>query len=147
MPKIKQIKPRNILYEVLKNKTSHISIQFFRYGISGIVAFLIDFCSLVFLTECLNMHYLFSAVIAFTMGLLTVYYFSIFWVFNKRRLSNKLLEIWIFALIGLGGIAFNELFIWLFTEKLLFHYTLSKICSTALIYPYNFFTKKYTLFR
>ncbi len=132
--------------KIFLRKTPFTGIQFIRYGISGGLAFTIDFLSLIILTEYYDLHYLISAAIAFTMGLIIIYLISIFWIFDKRRFANNFFEILIFSLIGIGGIVLNEIFIWLFTEIFLAYYLISKVISTLLIYPYNFFTKKYLLF-
>ena len=135
------------LFEKLfKNKSGYTGIQFFRYIVAGSIAFLVDMSLLVLLTEVMELHYLFSAAIAFSAGLLTAYLFSILWIFSKRKLENRWIELFIFAVIGIIGIGLNEFFIWFFTEQIQFHYAFSKIISTALIVPYNFFAKKYTLF-
>ncbi|MFQ6003571.1 MAG: GtrA family protein, partial [Candidatus Zixiibacteriota bacterium] len=56
-------------------------------------------------------------------------------------------ELFIFSLIGIVGLGFNELFIWFFTEKVHLYYLLSKIVSTFFVYLWNFFARKYILFR
>lgn len=135
-----------LIEELFKNRSGYISVQFFRYILAGSTAFLVDMSLLVILTEFFGLYYLFSAAIAFGAGLLTSYLFSIFWIFDKRKLKNQWIELFIFALIGIIGIGLNEVFIWFFTEQVHLHYAFSKIVSTGLIVPYNFFTKKYTLF-
>jgi putative flippase GtrA len=132
---------------LLKNKTNNTLIQLFRYTFVGGVAFLFDFCSLYILTEYFNIYYLVSAAIAFMLGLTINYLLSISWVFEKRSLKSKHLEFAVFALIGIIGLALNEFFIWFFTEIAGTYYLYSKLISTALVYSWNFFVRKYTLFR
>jgi putative flippase GtrA len=48
-------------------------IQFFRYAIVGVIAFMIDFAALFFLTDIFHFHYLVSAAMAFLLGLATNY--------------------------------------------------------------------------
>ncbi|KPL02914.1 MAG: polysaccharide synthesis protein GtrA [candidate division Zixibacteria bacterium SM23_73_2] len=122
-------------------------IQLFRYTFVGGIAFLVDFGSLFALTEFCGVHYLISAAIAFILGLVTNYLLSIIWVFSRRTLKSRWLELYIFALIGVVGLGFNELFIWFFTERVNLHYLLSKIVSTVFVYLWNFFARKYILFR
>lgn len=132
--------------ELFRKKTDRTSIQLFRYTLVGGVAYSIDISSLFLITEFLHVHYLISAAIAFFLGLITNYSLSVKWVFNKRTQKNKLSEFAIFSLIGLVGLALNELFIWFFTEYFLFHYLISKILSTVFVYLWNFFARKYALF-
>jgi putative flippase GtrA len=124
-----------------------VSDQLLRYAVVGGIAFVIDFGSLWLLTELAGIHYLLSAAIAFILGLTTNYLLSITWVFGRRSLENKWLEFGIFALIGIVGLGLNELIIWFFTEWVHFHYLVSKIVSTIVVFLWNFFVRRYLLFR
>jgi putative flippase GtrA len=136
-----------VLSKLFTDKTDSLLIQLFRYTFVGGIAFLVDFGSLFALTEFCGVHYLISAAIAFILGLVTNYLLSIIWVFSRRILKSRWLELYIFALIGVVGLGFNELFIWFFTERINLHYLLSKIVSTVFVYLWNFFARKYILFR
>jgi len=136
-----------IVGKLLKNRTNNTFIQLFRYTFVGGVAFIVDFSLLFFLTEFFGVYYLISAAIAFLLGLAINYILSIVWVFSERTFRNKWFELGIFALIGIVGLGFNELFIWFFTEHIHFHYLLSKIVSTVFVYLWNFFARKSILFR
>jgi len=132
---------------LLKESTDNTLIQLFRYTYVGGMAFIVDFSSLFFFTEFLHLYYLISAGIAFILGLIINYILSIVWVFNKRVFSSKSIEFGIFILIGIIGLGLNILLIWIFTEQIHFHYLLSKIASTVFVYLWNFFARKYILFR
>jgi putative flippase GtrA len=132
---------------LLKNKTNNTLIQLFRYTFVGGFAFIFDFGSLFILTEYFNIYYLVSAAIAFLLGLTINYCLSVTWVFEKRSTKSKQIEFVIFALIGIIGLVLNEFFIWFFTEMVNIHYLFSKLISTALVYLWNFFIRKFTLFR
>lgn len=135
------------LAKLLKNRTDNTSIQLLRYTFVGGIAFIVDFFSLFVFTEIFTIYYLISAAIAFLLGLATNYFLSIVWVFYRHTLSNRWYEFGIFALIGIVGLGLNEFFIWFFTEHIHFHYLLSKIVSTVFIYLWNFFARKFILFR
>lgn len=132
--------------DLLLKITDNTFIQMFRYFITGGLAFIIDVVALFILTEYMNIYYLYSATIAFSLGLVTTYIFSIFWVFSKRKFDSKAKELLVFILIGLIGISLNVLFIWLFTEYLNLYYLISKIISTIIVFIWNFFAKKIILF-
>jgi len=131
---------------VFKEKTNNTLLQLFRYTLVGGFAFLFDFGTLFILKEYLNFHYLVSAGIAFIFGLAINYILSVKWVFNKRIMENRLLEFLLFASIGLVGLAFNELFMWIFTDIFLIYYLLSKIITTFIVYFWNFFARKLIIF-
>jgi putative flippase GtrA len=134
-------------HSLSKDKTDSTLVQLFRYTFVGGVAFLVDFGALYALTEGAGIHYLVSAALSFCLGLLTNYGLSVAWVFPRRRLGRRWAEFTIFGLIGLVGLGFNELTIWMLTDKLRMHYLMSKIASTVGVYLWNFFARKYTLFR
>ncbi len=134
------------LEKLVKNEANNTFIQLFRYTFVGGFAFIIDFSLLFFLTEFVGIHYLISAAIALTAGLIINYFLSIHWVFDKRKMVNKSVEFTLFAVIGIIGLGLNELFIWVFTEFAGLYYLLSKIISTAIVYLWNFFARKFTLF-
>lgn len=136
-----------MIRRLLIEQANNTSIQLLRYTFVGGAAFTVDFSSLYILTEFFNIHYLISAAIAFLLGLMTNYVLCIVWVFNKRIIRNKSLEFGIFTFIGIIGLGFNELFIWFFTEYVHFHYLLSKIISTVFVFMWNFFVRKFILFR
>jgi putative flippase GtrA len=121
--------------------------QLCRYTFVGAIAFAFDFVSLFALTHFGGVHYLVAAGMAFLIGLSANYALSIKWVFNRRSIGDKRIEFLLFAGIGLAGLGMNELFIWFFTEIARFHYLASKIVSTVFVYLWNFFARKYSLFR
>ena len=138
---------RKTLFKVLfTNGTDNTAVQFLRYTLVGACAFAFDFSCLFFLTSYCHVYYLISAAIAFLVGLAVNYALSVAWVFNRRRMNSWFSEFVVFALIGLGGLLLNEVFIWFFTDILLLFYLLSKAISTVLVYLYNFLVRKYVLF-
>lgn len=135
-----------IINKILKEGTDNIFFQLIRYTFVGGIAFLVDFGTLAFLTEYFKVHYLISAIFGFTLGLIVNYILSISWVFNQRTVENKFLEVLLFSIIGVIGLGFNELFIWIFTDKVEIYYLYSKIITTVIVYIWNFFARKYLLF-
>lgn len=136
-----------MLEKLLIDKTDSIFIQFFRSIFVGGIATIIDFGFLYFFTEFLNIYYLTSAALSFILGLITNYILSIVWVFNRRKFAKKWLEFVIFAIIGVVGLILNELIIWYFTEYVHFHYLLSKVVSTIIVFLWNFLSRKFILFK
>ena len=130
----------------LFKKSNKTHIQLLRYTFVGGCAYTVDFGALFLLTDYLKIHYLISAAIAFTLGLLTNYTLSILWVFSKRTVSNKQVEFLLFALIGMVGLGFNEAIMWFFTGLVHFHYLISKLISTLFFFFWNFFARKKILF-
>ena len=99
------------------------------------------------LADVAHVHYLLSAALAFLMGLTVNYLLSTCWVFDKSRISNVWAEFAVFALIGVVGLGLNELIIYLCTGVWGMWVMLSKIISTGIVFFWNFFARKYILFR
>lgn len=132
--------------KLLKGNTTSTLIQLFRYTWVGGFAFIIDYGVLYFITEYLYVNYLISAAFGFFLGLVTNYLLSTFWVFNNSRLKNRLAEFIVFAVIGIVGLALNEVIIYFCCEFFGIHYMISKLISTILVFFWNFFSRKYILF-
>ena len=138
---------KDLSQKLLKDQTDETKIQMVRYLFVGVAAFIVDFLSLYILTDFFGIYYLISAAIAFFLGLIFNYFLSISWVFNKRKLKNRHFEFGVFAAIGIVGLGLNEVFIWFFTQNLQIYYLLSKIWAAVIILFWNFFARKFMLFR
>lgn len=120
--------------------------QLIRYGFVGGVAFVADYASLYIFTEWLGVQYLVSAALAFIIGLTFNYILSNLIVFTTHRLNNRWLEFSIFAIIGVIGLGLNEFIMYCACEMIGMHYMIAKLISTALVFFWNFFARKLTLF-
>jgi len=131
---------------LILGETDSTIIQLFRYVFVGGLAFVVDFGSLIGLTELAGIPYLGSAAIAFLLGLLTNYLLSIAWVFSRRSVGSAWTEFVVFAIIGVVGLGMNELILWGLTGGLGLWYPLSKLVSTAVVFGWNFGARKLALF-
>lgn len=120
--------------------------QFARYAVAGGVATAADFLVLFLLTDWFGMYYLLSATIAFSIGITVNYIISVTWVFSQRKLSNLYLEILIFLITGVVGLALNNFILWALTEKFLLYYLYSKAVATVIVLFWNYYSKKVILF-
>jgi len=127
-------------------KSQDTLFQLIRYGFVGGVAFVADYASLYAFTEWLGVQYLVSAAFAFIIGLTVNYILSNLIVFATHRLDNRWLEFAIFAIIGVIGLGLNELIMYCACELIGLHYMVAKLLSTALVFFWNFFARKLTLF-
>lgn len=137
---------KQLLNKLFVEPTNNTFLQLFRYGFVGGAAFLVDYGSLFLFTEFVHLPYLWSAAIAFIFGLVANYLLSISWVFQRQGNISAWGEFLFFAVIGVVGLAFNELIMYMCTDKVGIHYMLSKLISTAIVFFWNFFARKYLLF-
>lgn len=126
--------------------TENVLLQLFRYGFVGGAAFVVDYATLFVLTNNVGVQYLWSAAIAFVLGLVANYLLSISWVFRNRGSLSRWQEFLFFAVVGVVGLGFNELIMYACTDLMHIHYMVSKLISTAIVFFWNFFARKYLLF-
>ncbi|WP_298662691.1 GtrA family protein [uncultured Barnesiella sp.] len=141
------MKVTDLFHKLFYGSTDKLLVQFVRYFFVGGFAFVVDFGLLYILTEYARLHYLLSATLSFIAGLLVNYIISCLWVFNGSKFKNRLVEFLFFAAIGVVGLALNDTLIWLFTDCIGTHYMFSKIVAAAMVYLWNFFARKYLVFR
>lgn len=132
--------------KIFKEPTDNLFIQAFRYLFSGGVAFVVDFGILFLLNKVFDVYYLYSSIISFIFGLIITYLLSVFWIFNERKIDNRVYEFLIFGVIGGIGLVLTTFFMWLFTDTCHFDPLLSKVFSTIIVTIWNFIAKKYILF-
>ena len=131
----------------LREKPDSLIGQLFRYAIVGGISFVVDYGSLWLLTEKAGLPYLWSAAIAFILGLICNYLLSTAWVFGESRIKNAWGEFLAFAIIGVIGLGLNELIMYACTDGLGFHYMLSKIVSTGIVFFWNFLARRFLVFK
>ena len=138
---------RNFLTLLIKGKANNVFLQLFRYTFVGGFAFVVDFGLLYILTEYTALHYLLSTSLAFIAGLIVNYAISKLWVFDKSAIRMPTMEFIVFTIIGITGLAFTDLLMWLFTEKVGMFYMHSKVITTIIVFFWNFFARKYIIFK
>lgn len=121
------------------DKLKQLVLQLFKFGISGIICFIIDYICLYLFSHLFN--YLISAAIAYIISTIFNYLLSIHYVFNSKE-NSKIKEIIIFILLSIIGLFLTEFCMYLFTDICNFYYMLSKIFSTATVMIFNFVTRK-----
>lgn len=121
--------------------------EFVRYFIASGIALLTDIGALTVFTSIFGMPYLIAGALAFIIGLVIVYVLSTHWVFSARSIKNYWTEFGLFSLIGLVGLGINELILWILTGGLGLYLLYSKVASVIFVFSWNFFARKYLLFR
>lgn len=119
--------------------------QMLKFGVVGVICFLIDYVLLFICTEYLGMHYLLSGVCSFAVSVIVNYLLSSHFVFEMDKSRKKEEEFFLFVLLSIIGLLINELVLGIFTETLAVHYMISKIVATAIVMVYNFVTRKVLL--
>lgn len=117
-----------------------------RYFAASAIALAVDFGVYSGLIRLAGVAYLVAAPIGFALGLAVIYTLSIRWVFGHRRLKDGRAEFTLFALLGLTGMALNQLIVYSGVELLSLSYELAKIVSAGTVFCFNFVSRKLLLF-
>lgn len=126
-------------------KSSNTFIQFFRYIFVGGVAFLADGGSL-FLITTIGVNYLISVIFAFVIGLAVNYGLSKLLVFENSSVNGKI-EFLVYGIIGVIGLGFTEIIMYVLTEIAGLYSMVSKVIATIIVLVWNFVARKITLYR
>ncbi len=130
---------------LLFGRAANAHVEFWRYAAASVAALAVDTTLLLTLSH-FGIQYIIAATVGFLAGLALIYLLSIAWVFGSRsshRLSKELL---LFALIGLVGLAVNDLSIFLAVSLLGLPLILAKGCAVVFTFLWNFFARKKLLF-
>lgn len=116
--------------------------QIIKFGVVGVIAFVIDYGLLVLLTECFGINYLVSATISFTASVVFNYFASMRYVFTHKDGMSKKKEFIIFVVLSVIGLLINNVCMLVGVEILGIHYLITKIGATFVVMIWNFVTRK-----
>lgn len=120
---------------------SKIFKQIMKFGVVGVVAFLVDYILLYALTEYLGVYYLVSSTISFVVSLIVNYVLSIYWVFDVKK-KQTIKEVSLFVFLSVIGLIINQIIMYLGSDILAIHYMICKLFATFIVMVYNFITRK-----
>ena len=125
----------------LIQKNQKLINQILKFGVVGVIAFLIDYGLLYILTEYANIYYLISSIISFTVSLIFNYILSIKWVFDVTK-KQTYKEVFVFVVLSVIGLGINQLVMYLGSDIMHIYYMLTKLVATAIVMVWNFITRK-----
>lgn len=116
--------------------------QFMKFGIVGVIAFLIDYGLMVALTEFFGVPYLISNTVSFIVSVIFNYVASMRYVFERRDDLSRRREFIIFVVLSVIGLILNDVLMWLFVSIWFVDYRIAKFIVTFLVAIWNFVTRK-----
>ena len=135
-----------MIKKIINNKLFR---QLFKFGIVGTIAFAIDYGIFTLLTQVINMHYLISSIISFSISVIFNYIMSVKWVFDitKKQTAKEFI---IFILLSVVGLIINSIVLYILVENAPicssdvagFHELISKVIATIIVMIFNFITRK-----
>lgn len=121
--------------------------QIIKFGIVGIIAFVIDYAVLFGLVEFFHMDSIAAATISFTVSVIFNYLASMKYVFVGRADQSRRQQFIIFVVLSVIGLGINDGIMWVlnqFLEAMIpaYYYLFSKIVATAVVMVWNFVSRK-----
>ena len=116
--------------------------QFMKFGVVGVIAFLIDFGVMVLLTEAFGVPYIISTTVSFVVSVIFNYVASMRYVFKRKDDMSRRREFIIFVALSVAGLGIKDRFMWLMVDHLFIDYRISKIVVTFIVAVWNFVTRK-----
>lgn len=113
-----------------------------KFGVVGVIAFIIDFGLMVILTECFGVPYLISTTVSFIVSVIFNYLASMRYVFERRDDISRHREFIVFVILSIIGLILNDVFMWLFVSIWFIDYRIAKIIVTVLVAIWNFVSRK-----
>lgn len=127
--------------------------EFLRYVIVGGLAFVADFGALVAAQELVLGAFTWgvyvSTVVGFVVGLAVNYTLSLLFVFTQAKDKSKGRTVGafvVFGIIGLLGLGWTELGMWLGIEMLGWNYMIVKVLVTGAVLVWNYLGRKILVF-
>ena len=134
-----QDKKRSIRGEVLP-------LQAIKYGAAAFGGFVADYAVLLLLKEWVGLHYLIAVPIAFLAGITVNYLIGVWFVFRRGNLTLGK-ELLMFITISLLALAVTEGSMYLLTDLLRIDYRISRLISGVVTYLFNFFSRRFLIYR
>lgn len=108
-----------------------------KFGIVGSSGIVIDFGITYLLKEKLKVHRYLSNSLGFLFAASNNFIWNKLWTFENQNpaIGSQYLK---FLLIGSVGLVLNNIFVYLFTEKLKLNFYLSKVFAIGLVLIWNF---------
>lgn len=132
------------IIKILGKKANKGFLQFFRYLICGGTSTLCDMAMLFILTQFLSINHLVATPLAYVTGTITNYTLNTILVFKSSGNIKK--EFPVFAIIGIMGLLWTEIIIWLFVDVLGIYVMIAKVIAVVLVLNWNFFMRKKLVF-
>lgn len=125
-----------------EKRVKKLIAQLMKFGVVGVIAFIIDYGLMVLLTEAFNVDYLVSATVSFTVSVTFNYFASMRYVFQHKEGMSRKREFAIFVVLSVIGLGINDLIMWLGTGLWGISYLITKLVATFIVMVWNFVTRK-----
>ncbi|MGM9946519.1 GtrA family protein [Floccifex sp.] len=116
--------------------------QMVRFGVVGIVSFLLDCLLMIVFKEMMHMNILMATTISYTISVIFNYKVSTMYVFAVDESRGKKKIFFTFSFLSIIALILNEILMFGFAGILLINYIIAKILATMNVTIFNFITRK-----
>ena len=116
--------------------------QMVRFGIVGIVSFLLDFILMIVLKEGAHMNIFIATTLSYTISVIFNYKVSTIFVFSVDLGGRRIIKKITFLIFSFIALILNEVLMMGFVGILLINYAIAKILATMNVTVFNFITRK-----
>ncbi|NJE80131.1 GtrA family protein [Olsenella sp. SW781] len=119
--------------------------QFLKFGVVGVIAFVIDYAVLMLLSQVVGWDPVVSSAISFTLSVVFNYVASMRYVFTRREDLSREREFVIFVVLSIVGLGINSAIIWAGTQAFgggALAVTITKVVATVVVALWNFWSRK-----
>ncbi len=129
--------------------------QIMRFGIVGVISFLVDFTVYTVLCNVIGVHYLIAGIAGFTISVIVNYILSMGFVFKRRDDISRRREFIVFVMLSLIGAGLNELILFICIDLIYSNWPWAqswcaeqlanigaKVVATGVVMVYNFVSRK-----
>lgn len=117
-------------------------IQIAKFGVVGVIAFLIDYGLFLLMTYVLGVNYLIASAISFTLSTVFNFAASMRYVFAGKKGQTRTQQFIIFFVLSVVGLGLNQLVLWICVSFLHWLAWVGKLVATAIVMVFNFVTRK-----
>ena len=125
--------------------------SFFIKAVRGVfgsgIALAVDVGVMFALIELFSVHYLYAAPIGFSVGCLVNYIASKYYIFENRSSNSESVTIFLFVLVGIGGLLLNQLILFIGIDFFSLHALIAKVISASIVFWFNFLIRGFFVFK
>jgi putative flippase GtrA len=118
--------------------------QFAKYFIIGIISFVLDMSSLIFLKETLHLLPVIAVIANQAFILVFVFLMNKYWSFKEHSMTHR--QLFRFGIVVVFNYSFSVAAMYFFNHRLNYDYRLVRLASIILAVSWNFFLYKYFVY-
>lgn len=126
----------------MKSDLKDLVVQFAKFSVVGIVAFVIDYGLFLVMDYVFHVEYLIASAISFTLATVFNFVASMRYVFAGKEGQTRTQQFIIFFVLSVIGLGVNQLILWVCVSFLFMYAWVGKLAATAVVMLFNFVTRK-----